>query len=82
LKIFHWRSGLDPASKVKALNILLASFAKENNHSYLNYYDSMATDEGATIDLFTTDGFHVTTERYKHLETLARTLIDDVLRKL
>lgn len=77
---FPWRPGLEPAPKVQALNQSLYKFATENDFAFLNYYESMSTEEGAMLDHFTNDGVHVTPQGYVHMQSLAETVINRVLK--
>jgi len=77
---FPWSPGKDPAPKVRELNKMLSAFASDNGFAYLNYYDSMAKDNGGMIDELTNDGVHVTPAGYKLMERMAQQSIDDVLR--
>jgi len=76
---FPWKADMDPAPKVRSLNNQLASFASEQGFTYLDYYPSMSTEDGAMLPHFTNDGVHVTPAGYKHMEGLAQQAIDSVL---
>ena len=43
---FPWKSGLEPASKIVTLNLMLQLYAQEHNFIYLDYYSSLVDEEG------------------------------------
>ena len=43
---FPWKSGVEPASKIVKLNLMLQLYAQENNFIYLDYYSSLVDEEG------------------------------------
>ena len=43
---FPWKSGLEPASKIVKLNLMLQLYAQEHNFIYLDYYSSLVDEEG------------------------------------
>ena len=43
---FPWKSGMEPASKIVKLNLMLQLYAQENNFIYLDYYSSLVDEEG------------------------------------
>lgn len=43
---FPWRSGLEPAEKIIALNAMIKSYAKEMDIHYVDYYGPLVDSEG------------------------------------
>jgi lysophospholipase L1-like esterase len=76
---YPWRPGLEPASKIIALNGWMKSYAKRVGAVYLDYHTAMVDDrQGLRADL-TRDGVHPTEAGYRIMAPLAETAIDEAL---
>ena len=76
---YAWRRGLQPAEKVRALNAWMKSYCAANRCTYLDYYTSLATPEGAMKPGTSKDGVHPTAEGYAIMAPLAQAAIDRAL---
>ncbi len=76
---YAWRRGLQPADKVRALNAWMKSFCAERGYTYLDYYTSLATPEGAMKPGTSKDGVHPTPAGYAIMAPLAQAAIDKAL---
>lgn len=80
-KEFPWRMHISPIKKVAQLNALLASYAKENNLIYVDYYTALITREYGLPANLTYDEVHLTLEGYRTLEPMVMKGINKALSK-
>lgn len=73
---YPWKPGLQPASKITALNTIIKAFAQKEGHTYLDYHTSMKNEKGGLIEALTYDGVHCTKEGYKKMEQLLTAILD------
>lgn len=78
---FPWRPAINPVEKVKALNEMIAAYAKKNNIVYLDYFTAMADDKRGLPTTLSTDGVHPNLAGYKIMEPLAQKAIAQALQK-
>ena len=76
---FPWRSGLDPANKIIALNDILKKYAHENGIAYLDYYSAMVDKKMGLKDMYTYDGVHPNKAGYQVMGPLAEEAIAKTL---
>lgn len=76
---YAWRRGLQPADKVRALNVWMKDFCASEGCTYLDYYTPLATPEGAMKPGTSKDGVHPTAEGYAIMAPLAQAAIDGAL---
>ncbi len=56
---FHWHTPvLEPAPKIRALNAWIKAYAAKNGFVYVDYYSSMANNEGGLKAELSPDGVH------------------------
>lgn len=74
---FPWRPGLAPAQEIKALNAWLASFARDQHITFLNYYPALANSEGGMRPELATDkAVHPNAAGYAVMAPLAEQAIE------
>lgn len=78
---FWWHKGLQPASKIKALNEWIKNYAAKNEFVYVDYYSPMVNDEGGLKKEFSPDGVHPNAAGYAVMAPLADAGIADALKK-
>jgi lysophospholipase L1-like esterase len=78
---FPWRPAINPVEKVKALNDMLAVYAKKNNIVYLDYFTAMADDKRGLPVALSKDGVHPNLAGYKVMAPLAQKAIAEALKK-
>ena len=78
---FPWHPGLEPAPKVKALNMWLKDYAAKNNLVYVDYYSPMANGEGGLKAELGSDGVHPNKAGYEIMAPLAEAGIAEALKK-
>ena len=78
---FHWHKGLEPASKIKALNAWMKDYAAKNGIVYVDYYSSMVNDEGGLKAELSPDGVHPNKAGYALMAPLAEAGIAEALKK-
>ena len=78
---FHWHMGLEPAPKIKALNAWIKEYAAKNGLVYVDYYASMANDEGGLKAELSPDGVHPNKAGYDLMAPLAEAGIAEALKK-
>jgi lysophospholipase L1-like esterase len=77
---YPWRTGLEPADKIYALNQWMEEFCAEKHLVYLDYYPDMVdTRRGMRADL-SADGVHPNPAGYGIMEPLADAAIAASLR--
>ena len=72
---YPWSPGLNPASKVKALNKWLRKYARQRGFKYLDYYSKMAEKNGALKQGLGEDGVHPNDRGYAIMQTVASTVL-------
>jgi len=78
---FPWSPGKQPTPQIRALNAWLRGYAKANGFTYVNYYDALATAEGAMKPGYSSDGVHPTAQGYAVMAPLALAAIARTLGK-
>ena len=78
---FSWRSGMEPAPKITALNTWIRAFTKTRGIVLLDYYAALATPEGGMKPGLASDGVHPTEEGYAVMGPLAERAIAEALRQ-
>ncbi len=77
---YPWKRGLEPASKIMALNAWMKDFAARRGAIYLDYHSAMQDQRhGLKADL-TYDGVHPNETGYRVMAPLAERAIQDALR--
>lgn len=77
---FPWRKGLNPAPKIRALNDWLKGYCVNHSFTYLDYYTSMAADDGGMKPGISKDGVHPNTAGYAIMAPLAEAAIAKALK--
>jgi lysophospholipase L1-like esterase len=78
---YPWRQGLQPASKIIALNTWMKSYAGRVGAVYLDYHTAMVDErQGLRADL-TRDGVHPTEAGYRIMAPLAEKAIEEALHQ-
>jgi lysophospholipase L1-like esterase len=62
------------------LNVLLESYAVQNEVLYLNYFDKMNNDKGGLQDELTSDGVHVTKKGYELMSKLSKEFVSNAIK--
>ena len=78
---FSWRSGMEPAPKITALNTWIRAFTQTRGIVLLDYYAALATPEGGMKPGLASDGVHPTEEGYAVMGPLAERAIAEALRQ-
>lgn len=76
---FPWRPGLQPAEKVVTLNSWISSYAKDNDHLYVDFFSAMADERNGLKQEYTYDEVHPTREGYLVMGPLAESAIRKAL---
>jgi lysophospholipase L1-like esterase len=77
---YPWRTGLQPADKISALNRWIAEYCAKNHLVNLDYYSAMVDEKrGLRADL-TKDGVHPTSAGYAVMMPLAEKAIREALK--
>ena len=67
---FSWRRGLEPASKIVALNAMLKELALEMRSYWIDYHTVLSDGKGGMNPAFSGDGVHPNAEGYAAMEKL------------
>lgn len=78
---YPWHPGLQPASKVRALNTWLKSYAASSGATWLDYYSALANAQGGMDSRLASDGVHPTPAGYMIMAPLAQRAIERALAK-
>jgi lysophospholipase L1-like esterase len=78
---FPWHPGLQPASKIRALNDWLQSYCRSEGLVYIDYYTPLADAAGGMKPRLSFDGVHPTAKGYAIMAPLAQAGIDKALEK-
>jgi len=78
---FRWHAGLEPAPKIRALNTWIKAYAAKNGYVYVDYYASMANNDGGLKTELSPDGVHPNKAGYEIMAPLVETGIAEALKK-
>jgi len=78
---YPWRRGQKPAPKIRALNNWLAGYCVNHGITYLDYYTSMADENGGMKPGISLDGVHPNAAGYAIMEPLAQAAVDKTIGK-
>lgn len=73
---YPWKPGLKPATKIIALNKLIATYAKINSIEYVDYFSGMVDDRKGLKSTYSKDGVHPNKEGYDVMQPLIETTIN------
>ena len=76
---YPWKPGLEPATKIVALNAWIKAYAEENHFVYLDYFDSMAAGNLGMKPELSGDGVHPNAKGYAVMEPLAEEAVRTAL---
>lgn len=76
---YPWKRGLDPAPKIRALNVWLKDYCERHGYTYLDYYTSLTDAEGGMKPGISFDGVHPNAKGYAIMAPLAQAAIDKAL---
>jgi lysophospholipase L1-like esterase len=62
---YPWKSGLEPAHKIEALNKMIMRYANANNITYVDYYSAMVDERKGLKSIYSQDGVHPNKEGYR-----------------
>ena len=78
---YPWKKGMEPATKIAALNKWLAAYCVEQHLTYLDYYTPMADAAGGMKPGLSLDGVHPNAAGYAIMEPLAQAALDQAPSK-
>lgn len=78
---YPWKSGVQPADKIRAINAWLKAFCQRDGDVYLDYYNSMADTQGGMKPGLSIDGVHPTPAGYAIMAPLAENAIGEALKQ-
>ncbi len=78
---YPWLRGLQPAGKIRALNVWLRSYAASCGATYLDYYTALANAQGGMDERLASDGVHPTPAGYAIMAPLAQQAVDQALAR-
>jgi lysophospholipase L1-like esterase len=78
---YPWHRGLQPAEKVRTLNVWLKQYAASRGAIYLDYYSALANTRGGMDSRLASDGVHPTPTGYAVMAPLAQQAIDKALAR-
>jgi acetyl esterase/lipase/lysophospholipase L1-like esterase len=79
--IIPWRTYIQPADSVIALNKMLKAYAEKNKIIFVDYYSTMVDDKKGLPKNLSNDGVHPTLAGYQIMEPLAQKGIADALKQ-
>jgi acyl-CoA thioesterase I len=78
---YRWHPGLQPAPKIKVLNVWIKDYAAKTGIVYVDYYSSMVNGEGGLKAELSPDGVHPNKAGYELMAPLAEAGIVEALKK-
>lgn len=67
---FPWKSGMNPANKVIALNKMIEEYAKKNKLTYVDYHTPLKDDKNGLPKEIAEDGIHPNKLGYEKMEAI------------
>ncbi|UOQ74080.1 GDSL-type esterase/lipase family protein [Hymenobacter cellulosilyticus] len=78
---FWWRKGLNPASKILALNQQLKAYADQQRLTYLDFHSAMTDEQGGLKKVYGEDGVHPNLAGYRVMEPLLNQAVAQALKR-
>ena len=78
---FPWRRGLEPATKIRALNEKLHAYCVSEGIPWIDYYSALADEKGAMKPGLSIDGVHPSPAGFAVMAPLAEAAIENTLAK-
>lgn len=78
---FPWRPGLNPASKVLALNQQIKAYAAQEKFLYLDYHAALADSRQGMPAAYAADGVHPNQAGYRIMEPLLQKAVAAALKR-
>lgn len=78
---YPWRTGLEPAPKIIALNEMIEDYCDEKGHIYLDYFSAMVDERNGLPKKYAEDEVHPTIAGYKVMEPLVEAAIAQALQE-
>lgn len=78
---YPWKPGLEPATKIVALNAWIRDYAARHRAIYLDYYTAVADERGGMRSNLSTDGVHPNEAGYRVMAPLAERAIERALKR-
>jgi lysophospholipase L1-like esterase len=75
---YPWKSGLEPAHKIEALNSMILKYAKTNNISYVDYYSAMVDERKGLKSIYSQDGVHPNKEGYRTMGPVVEATVNEL----
>lgn len=79
---YPWKKGIEPASKIAALNKWIKNYAQKNGDLYLDYYSPLVDEKGGMMATFADDGVHPNRAGYAIMKPLLQKAITLALGKI
>lgn len=76
---YPWKPGIDPVAEIRTLNDWMQSYCAASGCVYLDYYSTMATQEGGMKQSLTIDGVHPNQAGYDVMAPVAERAIREAL---
>lgn len=77
---YPWKPGIQPATKIIALNVWIKKYCEKNKFVYVDYFSAMVDErKGMKVEL-SKDGVHANVEGYKVMEPLVEEAIQKALK--
>lgn len=67
---FRWNPAVKPADDIRALNAMLAEYARENKFIYVDYHSVLANEDGGLSESLSHDGCHPNADCYAIMESI------------
>lgn len=77
---YPWRSGLEPAGRIVALNDWMRAYARRRKLVYADYYSALVDSGGGCKAALADDGVHPNRAGYAAMDPIARESIREALR--
>ncbi|MRX74673.1 acylhydrolase [Pedobacter petrophilus] len=78
---YPWNKSIKPAEKIVDLNNMIATYAKENNFTVLDYWTPLVNQRKGQKKELTIDGVHPNLAGYKIMQEVTEKAIDQALEK-
>ena len=73
---YPWRTNMEPADKIEALNTQIIKYSITNDISYIDYYSAMVDDQKGLKSIYSEDGVHPNKDGYSVMEPIVETIIN------
>ena len=76
---YPWSQGKSPNIKIPKLNSMIKEYAKKSGVYYLDYFEALDNGNNGLIEVYSSDGVHLTLKGYQVMEPMIEKVLKNLL---